>query len=303
MNKAVKTCQSVLLFGYPLSHSLSPSFQNAAFEALSLPIKYVLHPLEDFVPHDVRRLLEDPSVLGANVTVPYKRSIFDVIDDFTPTASRVGAVNTVFWGDSERSVLVGDNTDVQGFLMDVDDATPLGGLDSAVILGAGGAARAVAVALIDRVKLLTVINRTPERAEVLVEELKKEMSDSKEILSFSWPENRRDCQDRLIASFERSQLIVDATSIGLGNRRVDESEMRQNMEIYQRLPWNKLQRGVLCYELKYGVETPFMRLARNNQQVVRDGLGMLIRQGALSFERWTGRTAPIFEMYEAVGLS
>jgi shikimate dehydrogenase len=298
----------VLLLGWPLSHSLSPAFQNAAFRAAGLDHQYVVAPREALVRADVRALLLEPDVLGANVTVPHKEAILPCLDDATPLARRVGAVNTVFRRPSPGGGvgLVGDNTDVGGFLGDLRAAgVRLDGPGdaTAVVLGAGGAARGVVVALLEVGWCVVVVNRTLERARALVTALR---GAGDALLRVAvWPGGPGGGPSggagALAEAFERAELVVDTTSLGLG-ARPGEAGWGSAVVALGRLPLRGTPEDVLFYDLKYGGLTPLGELAHALGRRWRDGLGMLVGQGALAFERWTGLPAPLSAMAEAVGL-
>jgi len=256
----------VLLLGYPLDHSLSPAFQNAAFRTLGLDHCYETEPLASFESERVGALLRAEDVLGANVTLPYKRDVMSCLDELTPEAIRIDAVNTVF---REGSALVGHNTDLGGFLADLDEVFPDGALTRAVVLGAGGAARAVVAGLVGREVEVLIWNRTAERAATLAEDLGATAVADPGVLA-------------------RADLVVDATSIGVANDALV-------------APWPlELTRpDCFFYDLKYGPESPFLSAAKALGRPCAGGLGMLVRQGALAFACWTGRPAPLDAMWGA----
>jgi shikimate dehydrogenase len=273
----------VMLLGYPLAHSLSPRFQNAAFRALGLALEYHAHPTPSFDAPALSALLRDPGCVGCNVTVPYKElASTSLVDDRTEVARAAGAVNTVF---KRGDRLVGDNTDVGGFLCHLrslrDGALP----DRAVLLGAGGAARAILVGLADAGVAVAVINRSAERAHALVREL-----------------GRGRVSSTPSEDVARAALIVDSTALGLGAHDEPAREAARR-DLAALLPEEHLGPDVLLYDLKYGAGTPLAQVAARRGLAFSDGLGMLVMQGALAFERWTGRPAPVEVMCEAVGLS
>ena len=250
----------LVLLGRSLSHSLSPRFQNAAlaheqiggglhYEVLDIPLSALDSTLESL-----------SSVNGAgNVTVPYKERVFERCDRLTPLARRVGAVNT-FW--FERGELVGDNTDVGGVqhaVVQLMGETPRASIIG--LLGAGGAAAAVLAAAEGwpDCKVL-VVNRTPERADVLS-------------ARFSALAERSDA-DRLA---REANLVINATSVGLR----DDDELPISPD--------RLRKDASLLDLVYRPgETAWVRTARESGRRAADGLTMLVEQGALAFERWFG---------------
>src|SRR2546423_1699327 len=163
------SARSVLLFGDPVSRSLSPAMQNAAFAACGIDCEYVLRELHrDALAPAVEELRRDVQVLGANVTIPHKEAIVPLLDELDPLAARIGAVNTV---SRHGTRLKGWNSDVQGFRRALDECGYVVEGKAVAILGAGGAARAVAAAIDSRVDRLWVIARNPEQAARLCRDL------------------------------------------------------------------------------------------------------------------------------------
>jgi len=246
----------LVLLGHPVSHSLSPRFQNAALAAAGLGVRYDALDVEPTAFENVVAQLKREGVAG-NVTVPFKERMHDACDVLTPLARRVGAVNT-FWVD-DAGALVGDNTDVGGF--DLTVRTVLGGAprDLTVgVLGAGGAAAGV-LAAVETWPGCTahVFNRTPERARLLCERFG----------SFAQPVDD-------IGVIAGAQLVVNATSIGLRD-----NTLPIDLEL--------LPAEAVVVDLVYRPgETALVRAARSRGMRAIDGLLMLCEQGALAFERW-----------------
>lgn len=279
----------VLLFGYPLVHSLSPTFQNAAFAACSMPHRYELSPLPVFEREEVRTRLEKPDVLGANVTVPHKAAMVDVVDRLTAAAAAAGAVNTVFRS-KDGAELIGDNTDIAGLRGALEDVRSPLNFEHVFVLGAGGAARAAVLAVGPFCRKITVINRTIARADRLVQELAGEVPSA--IHARPWDANQLSRLD-----LGQVDLVLDATSLGL------EPETRSRAaEQLAQLGLRSCSPLALFFDLKYGANLPLESVASQMGRSHRDGLGMLVRQGAASFERWTGQEAPLATMFEAVGI-
>ncbi len=275
----------VLLFGYPVSHSVSPTFQNAAFAACSLPHRYELHPLPSFESRDVRRLLEQTDVLGANVTVPHKAAMVGVVDRLTAAAEAAGAVNTVFRS-PDGAALVGDNTDIVGLRNALAEVCAPQRFEQVLVLGAGGAARAAVLAVGSSSRGISVVNRTLSRAERLVKELAQRVPAA--LQAHSWTAGEP-------SEMGQVDLVIDATSLGLETGTRDAAVERLAL-----LKLENVHPAALFYDLKYGSNLPLERLARRLRRSHSDGLGMLVRQGAASFERWTGQKAPLKAMFEAV---
>jgi shikimate dehydrogenase len=269
------------IIGYPLKHSISPYFQQAALDYYQLDIRYqAWETVRGELGETVSRL-RHPQSLGANVTVPYKESVLPLLDEIDELASLIGAVNTIVKTDDR---LVGFNTDAHGFveaLRERGNFEPEG--KQAVILGAGGAARAVGFAVMQgRVKLLTIINRTLERAEALADSLRGYQASAglaTQIVALPW-ENLNMPQ-----TFGRYHLIVNCTTIGM-RHSPEEGKSPLNLEA--------IPSGALVYDLIYNPSpTPLLQLAQRAGANILGGLPMLVYQGAASFELWTHRKAPI----------
>lgn len=260
------------VIGDPVAHSLSPVFQQAAFDALNIPVRYeLLHTPADQLDDRVRELREG-IFSGANVTVPHKEFFFSAVDELSDVATRVGAVNTIIYGKDGR--LFGDNTDVHGFAASLhDDGFPFGESD-AIVLGAGGASRGVVVALLDNgIRSVTVANRTFQRAERLIADLGDPRLAACDIES---------ALDRA----RKARLLVNATSVGWGDARLPVDPAI----------FSVVDAEAIAYDLTYR-DTPFLQEAARRRLQTIDGLSMLVHQGARSFELWTGQTAPLDVMF------
>ncbi len=266
----------------PGKKSLSPVFQQAAFDHLGIAVKYEHWP----TPADGLETrvagLHAPDVLGVNVTIPHKEACLPLMDDLDPLVSRVGALNTIL---NVGGTLRGYNTDVEGFLRALQDAffEPRG--CTAVIAGAGGAARAVVVALAEAgAARIAVVNRTLERAERLVSDLSAAVKPSQLVAAL----DSRESWEKAAAE---AGLLVNCTSLGTaGTPEEDRSPM----------PSDLIRSQTLVYDLVYQpADTRLIRDAREAGARTIGGLPMLIYQGAASFKLWTGRDAPVDIMFEA----
>jgi shikimate dehydrogenase len=258
-----------ILFGDPVAHSLSPVMQNAALQAAGIDGLYIPWRVQSAgLPTAFESLRGMENFGGANVTVPHKEQAFALVDTLTPEAAAVGAVNTVVARDGH---LLGANTDGLGFLRSLHeeaDCLPRG--QHAVILGAGGAARAVTVSLAEAgAEPLVIVNRTVERAQSLAEFVHRKIGASAIGLGLDDP--------RMPAMVSDCALVVNTTSVGL------------NPSDPPPIDPNILQPGALVYDLIYRPrETALLREAKRRGCRVMGGLGMLLYQGALAFELWTG---------------
>lgn len=286
----------VLLIGFPVEHSVSPTFQNAAFAHRGLAYRYLPHPVERFDPPALRAALLAPDVLGANVTVPHKRSVRACLDEQTSLAEQVGAVNTIYRHPTDEGRLVGHNTDVGGLSADLDRLGVPASLAKAVVLGAGGAARAAVVALAQRAQAVAVINRNLARAESLALEVGSRLASGQSPRLAAFPLGG-ECADAI----DGAELVVDATSVGLGLGR-EAPAYAEAVRLWASLPWSRLAPTAIFYDLKYGPPSPLLTVARRLGRPAHSGLGMLVMQGALSFRCWTGLEPPVEVMARAVGL-
>ena len=271
-----KATYRVALIGRSLSHSISPIFQQAANDYYGLPISYELCEAE---PHDLEgavRGLRAVTCLGANVTVPYKEIVMQWMDELTEEATRTGAVNTII---NREGRLIGHNTDVQGFLRALDEARFDAYEKRALVLGAGGAARAVVVALAEaEAASIVVTNRNRARAEKLVAELGDEMVEATSLAVGSGDEN-------LDAILAQCDLLVNATPVGTTGGPADHDVA---------IDLTLLPKESLVFDLVYNPpRTRLLRAAERRGLQTMNGLAMLVHQGALSFEAWTGKRAPV----------
>jgi len=279
--------QHIGIIGYPLKHSLSPVFQQAALDYYQLSIHYGVWETEaEDLPSTISRLRQ-PGNLGANVTIPYKETVLHFIDQADDVSSSIGAVNTIVNRDGR---LMGFNTDAPGFLQALRENAGLEAKDKqAVLLGAGGAARAVGFALLqENVALLAIANRTLARTQSLADSLTKYAVDKgirAEVIALPWQGSR------LRETVRQCQLVVNCTTLGMKySPQEDQSPLAPD--------W--IPNGALVCDLVYNpLETPLLRIAREAGASVLGGLPMLVYQGAASFKLWTGREAPLDIMFSA----
>ncbi len=257
----------LFLLGYPLGHSLSPAMHNAALAEVGLTDwRYEIRPVrtEDlgFVLADIRRA----DVAGANVTVPHKEAVIPYLDGLTPTALAMGAVNTLV---KDGGRLIGHNTDAAGLLADLaNHGARLSGAQ-VLVLGAGGSARAAVGGCLGVGAEVRVIARRPEQAEAL--------RTLGPIEIYPWT------PVGFIEASDDVAVVLNTTSLG----------MSPNVEASPWLEGTPWPVAALVYDLVYNpAETLFVRQAREHDLPAANGLGMLVEQGALAFELWTGKTAP-----------
>ena len=236
---------------------------NAAFAALGLDWRYLALPVPPERFAATVRALPASGYRAANVTIPHKLAALEAADELSDTARAIGAVNTLTL--SEDGAIAGDNTDADGLLDALGEPVPA----TALVLGAGGAARAAAWALAHAGARVTVWNRTPARARALASELGVEAA------------------ARGLARPDSAEVLVNATSVGL---RPDDS-----------LDGLPLVDARVVVDLVYGdAPTPLARWAEERGARLVDGLEVLVRQGARSLALWTGREAPLDVMRRAL---
>ena len=258
------------VLGHPVGHSRSPAIHNAALAELGLADEWSYEAI-DVEPDGFERLvlgMPDEGFVGANVTVPHKGAALAVADTLSETAREIGAANTLTFADGE---IAADNTDAGGLLAALPEP-PAG--KRALVLGAGGAARAVVWALVREAAEVDVWNRTPLRSHHLSEEL-----------------GGRSVADPQQGDYE---LIVNATAAGL-----------EGEDPFAELPLDPagFSRGQLVVDLVYGQGAgALLRAAEDGGAQTVGGLEVLVRQGGLSFEIWTGREAPLDSMRAAASV-
>jgi shikimate dehydrogenase len=254
---------------------------NAAFQELNMDWCYL--PLK-VKPSQVQAALSGLAALdlrGANVTIPHKEQVIEFLDEISPAAQALGAVNTIV---VEGERLRGDNTDWLGFLRALEEGGERYPSARALVLGAGGAARAVVYALAQEGWEVAILNRTPERAEALAEAL----SHASPGASLSAGPLKR---MKLVRELAASQLLVNATSVGMRPQE-DECPVPEDLAI---------PAGVAVYDLVYNPEeTLLLKRAKEAGAKAIGGLGMLLHQGAEAFRLWTGREAPLAVMRQAL---
>ncbi len=258
------------IIGYPVRHSLSPEMHNAAFEYLGLNYCYLAMEVK---PENIKYAVEGLKALGfvgVNVTVPHKQAVIPFIDVIDEEAKFIGAINTI---KNEQGRLIGYNTDGKGFIQSLKEE----GIDPSgmevLILGAGGAARAVGYSLVHKVSRMYIYNRTEERGMELAVRLKKM---NPEVF---FTKNLDYCKV--------CDMVINATSAGLK----DSDPLPIDADY--------LTQGQIVYDLIYR-ETPLLREAKQKGCKVIDGTGMLLHQGAEAFRIWTGVEPPVKVMREAL---
>ncbi|WP_435097763.1 shikimate dehydrogenase [Halarchaeum sp. P4] len=256
------------LIGNPVGHSLSPPMHEAAYEELDLNARYVTFEPDAADGAAAVEAAETLGVDGLNVTIPFKEDVLDAVEP-DDLARRVGAVNTV---DFSGEVPTGHNTDVAGVQRSFEHFdVPLAGAD-AVVVGAGGAARAAAVALVTDGAEVAIANRTVERAEALADDVGADA-------------HGLDALEDLVSE---ADVLVNATSVGME-------------EDVSPVPADALHGDLAVLDAVYTpLETRLLREAADAGATTIDGAWMLLYQGVAAFERWTGEDAPVEAMNAAL---
>lgn len=255
------------VIGNPIAHSLSPAMHRGGYQERGLEVDYLRLQVES---NDLPQAVQGLKALGFsgwNVTVPFKEQIIPFLDKLTPEALKAGAVNTVKVAEDGR--LLGHNTDGNGFIRSLQDDLKLEKGMQVVILGAGGAAKGIAMALLPYNVKITVLNRTAERAQQLVDLINSQGGDA---VTKPWGAG-----DWL----NSAQLLVQTTSLGLKQEQYPFSLQGISNE-------------TLVVDIIFNPwETPFLREAREQGCRTLNGAGMLLYQGALAWEFWLGGQAPV----------
>jgi shikimate dehydrogenase len=262
----------VALIGDPVAHSVSPAMQNAAFKALGLNYVYLAFRVPAAALSDAINGIRGLWLRGANITIPHKTAVLPLLDEIDELVKRIGAVNTIVNNDGR---LIGHNTDAPGFLAALKSSgfEPKG--QKAVVLGAGGAARAGVFALRDAGANVAIVNRSPEAAIALARETGASASELSE--------------SGLRSAMAGASLIVNATCVGM-SPDVDSTP----------LPAHLLRPGLVVFDTVYRPRrTRLLKEAAAAGCTAIGGLDMLIEQGALAFTLWTGNNAPRDIMHQA----
>jgi len=263
--------QKVGLIGFPVSHSISPAMHNAAFKELGMDWIYDAMAIPpDILKHGIREPMQH-GYIGLNVTIPHKEAVMRFVTP-DPIARAVGAINTI-----DFRTNTGTNTDVQGFIDDLNaNAIPIKN-QLVAVLGAGGAARAAVYGLVREGAKVVVVNRTMQKAQVMLADLTMSAG-----IRGVEPMTLDDIVELPVS------LIVNCTSAGLYPHVTDS-------------PWIDgvpFPKNITAYDMIYRPQkTKFMTQAENAGGRAVGGLGMLVRQGALAFKLWTGVDAPLETMF------
>jgi shikimate dehydrogenase len=262
------------VIGDPIEHTMSPVMHNAAFKKLGIDYLYVPFRVRKEELEKAIAGMRALNIRGLNVTIPHKVEVISFLDKVDPLVEKIGAVNTVV---NDGGVLTGYNTDATGFLQALLErgVEPKG--KNTVILGAGGASRAISFILAERGAHLVILNRQLELdwAEELAQRISRIFN--KEIKALVLNE------ENLAEVLERAEVLVNATSVGM-SPNIDETPV----------PARLLKPGLVVFDIVYNpIKTRLLREAEAAGVKAIGGLDMLVWQGALAFEKWTGHKAPL----------
>lgn len=258
------------IIGYPIEHSLSPLMQNAAIKQAALDYNYIAMAV---APQDLSTAVQGLKSLrfrGFNVTIPHKITILPLLDEIDENAKMIGAVNTVV---NSAGNLYGYNTDFIGFITALKNKNFVIKNKNAVLLGAGGAARAVVWGLIkEGIRSLTIGVRNPEKVKPLQDIFAAHLL----IDVFEWTDKE------FINRLQQTNLLVNTTPLG----------MAPHLDQMPPIDWKNIDKTTFVYDLIYTPETTlFLSQAKENGNMILNGEGMLVEQGAAAFKIWTGKSA------------
>lgn len=267
------------VIGHPIEHSMSPPMHNNAYKQLNMDYVYVAFHV---LPEDIGELIKSSKVLGIrglNVTIPHKTTVIPYLDEIDETAEKIGAVNTIQFKDG---IAKGYNTDGIGAIKSIQQYTALKGKD-VLIVGAGGASKAIAFTLInEKIKSLTIANRSKENAQKLIDNIKKQTTFEK--IGYQ-PINEA---DEIIGDVD---IIINTTPIG----------MYPKHEVEPPIKTDKITDKHIVMDIIYNpLETELLKQSRLNGATTINGTSMLINQGLVSFEIFTGRKASYESFEEAL---
>lgn len=259
------------IIGWPVSHSLSPVMHNAAFTALALDYSYIPLPIHpDYLEEGIKGL-KSMGFVGANVTIPHKVTIMPYLDELDHSAQLAGAVNTIVIKEGKS---IGYNTDAQGFVLSLLVKNITLKDKFVVIMGAGGAARAVVSGLLSHsVANIMIGTRNAKKAAEFIQ-------------NFPTYTNLQGCnwdEPLFHNAMEQCDILINCTPIG----------METNSQTTLPIIWGNISNNAVICDLIYNPPlTQFLADAQNRGHLIINGAGMLIEQGALAFELWTGKNAP-----------
>ncbi|MBS3815055.1 MAG: shikimate dehydrogenase [Hadesarchaea archaeon] len=266
------------IIGNPVEHSLSPCMQNAALKELGLDYVYLAFPVREESLAEALTGFTALGIKGANVTIPHKINALNYMDELHESAEKVGAVNTI---KNDSGELIGFNTDGEGMLRSLRNEVSEIESKSVLLLGAGGAARAIGFSIVEAGASLTISNRTASKAKKLAETISGQTKGDVRQVELS--------KKVLIDEIKNSDILINATSVGM-EPNTDETLVSADM----------MHSDLIVNDIVYKpLKTKLLEEAEKAGAKTIDGLGMLVHQGATSLEIWTGEKAPIKVMRKA----
>lgn len=272
-------CQICGVIGDPIEHTVSPAMHNAAFKALHLDYIYVPFKVSKQDLGSAVAGMRALNIRGFNVTIPHKVDIIPLLDEIDEFSGKIGSVNVV---SNENGQLIGYNTDAHGFLYALLDqgVDPEG--QKVVVIGAGGAARSICFALAERGAVLTILNRTPEKAARFATEMSEMTGQPIQVMALN--------SENLTGALDNAEILINTTSVGMypqSDRTLVTHDLIKSHLTVVDIIYNPFKTRLLSEAERAGARTI-------------SGIDMLIWQGALAFEIWTGRKPPVNVMRKEV---
>ena len=268
------------LFGYPVEHSLSPAMHNDAFAELGLNHVYLPFSVEPDNLEQAVAGIRGLDIAGVNVTIPHKQNVIPYLDELSEEAELIGAVNTIV---NDNGRLIGHNTDGRGFIRSLKEESDFKAQDqTALIIGAGGAARAISFQLaLEGVDKLLITDLDLSKAKDLSSEISENVD-----LDVTAVE-----QNKIVGLINEVDLLVDATPVG----------MHPNEDVEAVVSAETMHSDLIVYDVVYNPrQTVLLEAAETVGAEAVSGLGMLLYQGVIAFEIWTGQEAPVEVMRDAL---
>lgn len=267
------------VIGDPIEHTVSPIMYNAAFKKLGLDYMYVPFRV---MKEDLGKAIEGMRALnlkGLNVTIPHKVTVIQFLDELDPLAEKISAVNTIV---NNGGTLIGYNSDATGFLQALLERGIESKGKNVVILGAGGASRAISFVLAERGANLVILNRTLDKAKECAGRILQIFQREVKALQLG--------RDNLIKALEKADILVNTTSVGMSPNN-DETLVTSNL----------IKPSLIVFDIVYNpIKTRLQMEAERAGAQTISGIEMLLWQGALAFEKWTGLKAPVELMRKEV---
>ena len=267
------------IIGDPIEHTMSPVMHNAAFKNKGVDYVYLAFRVKKEELGQAIGGMRALNIKGLSITIPHKVAVIQFLDELDTLADKIGAINTIV---NSNGVLKGYNTDATGFLQALLERgiEPKG--KRVVILGAGGASRAISFILAERGSSLVILNRTWDKAKVCADRISEIFQSEVTALKLN--------RENLATALSQADILVNTTSVGM-NPNINETPVTSNL----------LKPGLIVFDIVYNpIKTRLQREAEVAGATVISGLDMLVWQGALAFEKWTGLKAPVELMREEV---